>query len=139
MTLPLEGTVFISVNDLDKSAAVKLARDLHHLGFSLVATAGTAAFLEKAGVPVETLRKLHEPSPNVVDYIREGKINLIINTPLGARAYDDGTLMRSLAYQNRIPIMTTLSAAQATVQAIRALRTKTLRVRSLQTHHRVSP
>jgi carbamoyl-phosphate synthase large subunit len=138
MTLPLEGTVFISVNDLDKSAAVKLARDLHNLGFTLVATAGTAAFLEKAGVPVETLRKLHEPSPNIVDYIRDGKINLIINTPLGARAYDDGTLMRSLAYQNRIPIMTTLSAAQATVQAIRALRTKPLRVRSLQDHHRVS-
>src|SRR5581483_614706 len=137
MPLPLSGTVFISVNDFDKSAAGKLARDLHRMGFSLVATAGTAQFLEKLGLPVERIRKVSEGTPNVVDAIREGKIQLIINTPLGGQAHDDGMALRSAAHVHRVPITTTLSAAQATVQGIRALREKPLKVRSLQTHHRI--
>jgi carbamoyl-phosphate synthase large subunit len=137
MPLPLSGTVFISVNDFDKSAAGKLARDLHRMGFSLVATAGTAQFVEKLGLPVERIRKVSEGTPNVVDAIREGKIQLIINTPLGGQAHDDGMALRSAAHVYRVPITTTLSAAQATVQGIRALREKPLKVRSLQMHHKI--
>jgi carbamoyl-phosphate synthase large subunit len=135
MPLPLSGTVFISVNDFDKSAAGKLARDLHRMGFSLVATNGTAQFLEKLGLPVERIRKVSEGTPNAVDAIREGKVQLIINTPLGGQAHDDGMALRSAAHVYRVPITTTLSAAQATVQGIRALREKPLKVRSLQVHH----
>jgi carbamoyl-phosphate synthase large subunit len=139
MTLPLNGTVFISVNDYDKSAAGKLARDLRQMGFSLVATEGTAEFLEKLGLPVERIRKVSEGTPNVVDAIRDGKIQLIIHTPLGGRSYADGKALRSAAHLYRVPITTTLSAAQATIQGIRALRQKPLKVRSLQVHHRRTP
>ncbi len=135
MPLPLSGTVLISVNDFDKSAAGKLARDLHHMGFKLAATDGTAQFLEKMNLPVERVRKVSEGTPNVVDRIREGAIQLIITTPLGGKAHGDGRAIRSAAHVYRVPIATTLSAAQATVQGIRALKQKPLRVRSLQAHH----
>jgi len=135
MPLPLGGTVLISVNDFDKSAAGKLARDLHHIGFKLVATDGTAQFLEKMGLPVDRVRKVSEGAPNAVDLIREGAIQLIITTPLGGKAHGDGMAIRSAAHVYRVPIATTLSAAQATVQGIRALKQKPLRVRSLQAHH----
>ncbi len=138
MTLPLSGTVFISVNDFDKSAAGKLARDLYRMGFSLVGTPGTAEFLEQNGIPCGRLKKVSEGTPNAIDAIREGKVQLVINTPLGGQAHDDGVAIRSAAHQYHVPIMTTLSAAQATVQGIRALRKKPLRVRSLQAHYQVA-
>jgi carbamoyl-phosphate synthase large subunit len=136
MVLPLGGTVCISVNDFDKSAVGKLARDLHQMGFSLTATKGNAQFLERLGLPVTRIGKVHESSPNVLDAIREGKIQLIIHTPLGSQAHDDGRALRGAAHLYHVPITTTLSAAQATVQGIRALRKKPLKVRSLQVHHR---
>jgi carbamoyl-phosphate synthase large subunit len=138
MNLPTSGTVFISVNDFDKSAASKIARDLHQMGFKLLATRGTADFLEGAGLPVDRVLKVSEGSPNALDAIRAGNIQLIINTPLGSQAHDDSVAIRSVGYQYRIPITTTLSAAQATVQGIRALLTKPLKVRSLQAHHGVA-
>jgi carbamoyl-phosphate synthase large subunit len=134
-TLPYEGTVFISVNNYDKGAVLKIARDLHQLGFKLVATAGTAQALESVGLPVSLIDKVSEGSPNVVDAIRAGEIDLIINTPRGGQAHYDGGLIRGTANMYGVPILTTLSAAQATVQGIRALRQKPLKVRSLQTHH----
>ncbi|MEP7284515.1 MAG: carbamoyl-phosphate synthase large subunit [Chloroflexota bacterium] len=138
MLLPTSGTVFISVNDLDKSAVSKLARDLHNLGFTLLATEGTADFLERQGLPVERVKKINEGTPNALDAMRSDKIQLIINTPLGGQAHDDSIAIRSVAYQYRVPITTTLSAAQATVQGIKALHNKPLKVRSLQTHHAVN-
>ncbi len=120
--LPLEGTVFISVNDFDKSAALKLARDLHRLGFRLVATRGTAAFIARAGVPVEPVNKVSEGSPHVVDLIRRGEIHLIINTPYGPVAHSDGAAIRTAAVRYGVPLLTTLSAAQAAVNGIRTLR-----------------
>ncbi|HLY26786.1 MAG TPA: hypothetical protein VKQ72_10635, partial [Aggregatilineales bacterium] len=135
MTLPLSGTVFISVNDFDKSAASKIARDLHRMGFSLMATAGTTEYLAKIGLPVTHVKKVSEGSPNALEAIREGRVQLVINTPLGGTAYDDGKAIRGAAHLYRVPVVTTLSAAQATVQGIQSLLKKPLRVRSLQAHY----
>jgi carbamoyl-phosphate synthase large subunit len=135
MALPLEGSVLITVNDFDKSAAARLARDLHRMGFALLATEGTARFLEKAGLPVGHVRKVSEGSSEILDLIRGGSVQLIINTSLGGQSHRDGIAIRNAAYQYRIPIITTLSAAAASVQGIAALRRKPLKVRSLQAHH----
>lgn len=133
--LPTSGTAFISVNDYDKGAVAKIARDLSNMGFKLIATKGTCAWLNMIGLPVESVNKVAEGSPHIVDLMRAGKIDLVINTPLGGQAHDDGGLIRGTAHLYSIPIVTTMSAAMATVQGIRALREKPLRVRSLQTHH----
>ena len=135
--LPLEGGVLITVNDYDKGGALKLARDLQRMGFVLYATAGTGAFLASAGLAVTVLEKGSREAPEytTLDAMRDGKIQLIINTPLGAHAREDGARIRRLATRLEIPLITTLSAAAAVVNGIRALRQKDLRVRSLQQHH----
>ncbi len=135
--LPQDGTVFISVNDHDKGAVVKIARDLHSLGFALAATHGTAQLLALVGIPARTINKVSDGSPHIVDAVRAGEIALIVNTPRGGQAHYDGSLIRAAAHQYNVPIVTTLSAAMATVQGIRALRQKPLSVRSLQAHHRL--
>jgi len=135
--LPLEGTVFLSVNDYDKSAALKLARDLKRMGFSLMATRGTASFCVGAGIACTPVNKVSEGSPHVVDLIRSGQIDLILNTPLGPTAHSDGVEIRTAAVRYGVPLLTTLSAAQAAIMGIEALRTRDLRVRSLQAHHRM--
>jgi carbamoyl-phosphate synthase large subunit len=134
-SLPLSGTVFISVNDYDKSNALKLARDLSRLGFKLVATQGTAEFCSRAGLEVETINKVSEGSPNVVDLISNGEIDLVINTPLGSEAYSDGSKLRMAAVRFGVPNTTTLSAAQAAVNGIQALRARVLNVCSLQEYY----
>ncbi len=133
--LPTEGTVLISVNQYDKGAVIKIARDFHQLGFKIVATAGTAQWLQAAGLPVTVINKVSQGSPHILDAIRAGQIDLIINTPRGGQAHYDGSLIRGAAHMMGIPIVTTLSAAAATVQGIRALREQPLRVRSLQMHY----
>lgn len=133
--LPSTGTIFISVNDFDKGAIAKIARDLHELGFNLVATKGTAHWLNMIGLPVEQVNKIGEGSPHVVDWMREGKIDLIINTPRGGQAHEEGAVIRGTAYQMSIPLITTMSAAMASVQGMKAIKNKPLRVRSLQKHH----
>jgi len=130
--LPLEGAVLISVNDYDKSAALKIARDLHRLGFELYATRGTADYLQKAGLPVQVVNKYAQGSPHTVDLIREGKVQMVINTPRGRGSHTDGAEIRAAAVAMNIPLLTTLSAASAAVVAIRALRQKELKYRSLQ-------
>ncbi|MCS6993819.1 MAG: carbamoyl-phosphate synthase large subunit [Anaerolineales bacterium] len=132
--LPLEGAALISVNDYDKGAALRIARDLHRLGFRLYATAGTAEFFRKAGLPVETIRKFAEGSPHTVDLIRSGQVQLVLNTPLGQFAHADGAEIRAAAVAMNVPLLTTLSAASAAVSAIRALRENALKYRSLQSH-----
>ena len=133
--LPLAGAVLLSVNDFDKGAALKIARDLRRLGFHLMATPGTADTLRRAGLPVQTVNKVSQGSPHVVDIIRAGQVDLILNTPLGPRAQTDGQLIRQAATAMDVPLLTTLSAAVATVAAIRALREKDFRYRSMQAHH----
>jgi carbamoyl-phosphate synthase large subunit len=135
MQLPQHGAVLISVNDFDKSAASRLAIDLHRMGFNILATDGTAAYLERLDIPVERIRKVSEGTPNVLDALRAGEIQLIINTPLGGQSREDGIHIRAAAYRFRVPITTTLSAAAATVQGIKALKHKPFRVKSLQAHH----
>jgi carbamoyl-phosphate synthase large subunit len=134
-SLPLKGTVFISVNNFDKGAVMKIARDLYQLGFKLVATEGTAAALNSVGLPTDVIKKISEGSPNIVDALRAGQIDLVINTPRGGQAHDDGALIRGTALLYGVPIVTTMCAATATVQGIKALRQKPLKARSLQVHH----
>ena len=135
VALPLSGTVMISVNDLDKGAGARIARDLHLMGYKLMATDGTASYLTKVGLPVERVNKIGDGSPHVVDRMHEGKIQLLINTPRGGQAHEEGALIRAAAVSLNIPIITTMSAAAASVQGIKALKNKPLRVRSLQLHH----
>jgi carbamoyl-phosphate synthase large subunit len=133
--LPLEGTVLITVNDFDKSAALKLARDLAKMGFNLMATHGTAAMLRNVGLTVQSVNKKHEGSPHTVDAIEAGEVHLIINTPLGFQAHDDGVEIRVAATRHGIPLTTTLSAAAAAVNGIKAVKEHKLSARSLQEHH----
>ena len=123
------------MHDFDKAAATKIARDLYQMGFEILATRGTAEWLNKVHVPATVVNKVSEGSPHVVDLIVAGEVGLVISTPLGKRAYDDGQLIRAAATMNRVPLMTTLSAAQAAVQGIRALKSRQIKVRSLQDHH----
>jgi carbamoyl-phosphate synthase large subunit len=137
MGLPQEGAVLISVNDYDKSAGLKIARDLHRMGFALYATAGTAEFFCRTGLPVETVNKVSQGSPHIVDLIRSGKVQLILNTPLGPRAHSEGALIRAAATLMNVPLLTTLSAGMAAVSAIQALRKEGLCYRSLQEHYKI--
>ena len=138
--LPLSGGVLITVNDYDKGGAVKIARDLHRLGFTIYATAGTGDLIADTGTPVTilekaSLEKSSEAGYSTLEAMRDSKIHLIINTPLGPNAREDGAKIRTLATRMEIPLITTLSAAQAAVSGIRALRQKELSVRSLQEHY----
>ncbi|GAP07835.1 MAG TPA: carbamoyl-phosphate synthase large subunit [Anaerolinea thermolimosa] len=133
--LPLSGRVLISVNDYDKGAALKIARDLHRMGFELFATPGTAAYFSRVGLPVTAVNKVSQGSPHVVDWIEQGKIDLILNTPLGPMSHSEGALIRSAAAKMNVPLLTTLSAAAAAIEAIRALKQQAMRYRSLQDHY----
>ena len=135
-SLPTSGTVFLSVNDPDKDGLVPIAKDLSGLGFSLVGTRGTAAYLRKAGLEVSTVLKVSEGRPNGVDMIINGEIDLVINTPLGGRSFSDEHVLREAAIARGVPMETTLSAAKAATLGIRALREGRLEVKSLQEHLR---
>jgi carbamoyl-phosphate synthase large subunit len=132
--LPQSGAVLITVNDFDKSAGLKFARDMHRMGFKLYATPGTADFCHRAGLPVEVVEKALDGSTQIVDLIRAGSIQLVLNTPLGPHAHTDGLEIRNAAIAMNVPLLTTLSAARAAVSAIQAMRKKDLRYRSLQSH-----
>jgi carbamoyl-phosphate synthase large subunit len=133
--VPTSGCVFISVNDHDKSQAIPIARDLAGLGFKLVATRGTAETLRAAGLKVQTVFKVNEGRPNVVDLIKNRQLDLIVNTPLGRASYFDEKSIRRAAIQHATACITTLSAAAAVVNGIRAQKEKGIQVMSLQAHH----
>ncbi len=133
--LPISGGVLISVNDFDKGAALKIARDLNRLGFSLFATHGTAEFFRRVGLPVQGVNKVSQGSPHVVDLIHSRQVNLILNTPLGPITHSDGAFIRNAATRMNVLLLTTLSAAAAAVAAIQALQKKELSYRSLQVHY----
>ena len=119
--LPTGGTVFLSTHDRDKTALVDVAKGLNQQGFHLVATAGTAAHLQAAGLDVEPVLKVHEGRPNVEDAIRSGQIQLIINTPIGRQAAHDDRYLRRAALDYHVPTVTTLAGAKAVVEAVAAL------------------
>jgi carbamoyl-phosphate synthase large subunit len=130
--LPLAGKVFVSTSDRDKQAVVPIVRDLIALGFAIVATSGTQAVLEEHGLVVESVLKLHEGRPNVVDIIKNNQIQLIINTPSGEEAQADGKLIRRTAVVYKIPLITTIAGAKATAAAIKSLQSQPLEVKALQ-------
>jgi len=119
--LPLEGSVFISVRDEDKSEVIGVARKLADVGLKLIATAGTARFLEEHGMDVELLKKVSDGHPNVVDLMRRGQVQLVINTPTSKVSVKDGYEMRRAAVDMDIPYVTTIQAARATAMAIVAV------------------
>jgi len=133
--LPLEGTVFLSVNDNDKPTLLPIARQLAELGFRLLGTSGTAAYLRTRELPTQMVFKVNEGRPNAVDYIVNGEIDLVINTPLGKASFFDEAALRRAAVTYGVPYTTTLSAASAAVEAIQAMREERVRVRSLQEWH----
>jgi carbamoyl-phosphate synthase large subunit len=138
VSLPQQGTVFITVTDTDKPAATQIAARFHDLGFQIVATAGTAQSVSAMGVPVTPINKLAEGSPHVVDWIREGRVDLVINTPTGSGARTDGYEIRTVAVRRGIPCVTTMTGASAAVRAITAQRQREAEVVSLQELHAAS-
>jgi len=133
--LPSSGTVFITVTDADKAAATQLATRFCDLGFRIVATGGTAQAISRMGVPVTRINKIQEGSPNVVDYIERGEVDIVINTPTGSGARVDGYEIRSAATRRGIPCLTTMTGASAAARAIGAQRGPGAGVRSLQELH----
>jgi len=135
--LPDSGTVFISVNDFDKSRTYPIAEALYKLGFTICATKGTAAYFSSRGLTVKTILKVSEGQPNIVDAIKNGEINLIINTPLGQRSRVDEYAIGRTAIKYKIPFITTLSAAEAVVRGIKRCRNKELDVCCIQEYHKM--
>ncbi len=136
--LPQTGTAFISVNETDKGQAVVLARKLSRLGFDLVATVGTAARLREVGLECATVFKVNEGRPNVADQIKQGEIALAINTPLGRASHYDEQAIRRAALQHNVPCVTTMTGAQALVEALTSrLEAKEIGVHPLQELHAV--
>ena len=133
--LPASGCVFISVTDGDKPAATQLAAGFHDMGFKVLATGGTATAIRRMGVPVERIRKVSEGSPNVVERIEAGQVDLVINTPTGSGARADGHHIRRAAITRGIPCITTMSGASAAQRAIRAGRSGQPEVIALQELH----
>jgi len=133
--LPVEGVVFVSVCDTDKSAATILGQRLHGLGFRILATRGTAMALQSLGVPAHVTNKVTEGEPHVVNLIEEGAIDLVVNTPLGRGARSDGYEIRRAALERNVPCITTMAGASAAVSAIEAARRPRVTVHCLQDLH----
>jgi carbamoyl-phosphate synthase large subunit len=133
--LPKRGKVFISVKDTDKEAVIPVAREFVKLGFEIISTSGTADALTKAKIKVTKVFKIHEGRPNVLDRIKNGDINFIINTPSGKIPREHEVVIRNAALAAKIPIMTTVRAALASTNGIRSLQKRKVQVRSLQEYH----
>ena len=133
--LPDGGTAFVSVNNDDKANLVPIARDLAELGFRLVASRGTAAYLRAYGLDVDVVFKVNEGRPNIADEVVNRKIDLIVNTPLGRQSYFDDRAVRRAAMMYQVPCITTLTGAAAAVSAIRAIRQQGVSVRALQDYY----
>jgi carbamoyl-phosphate synthase large subunit len=134
--LPLSGVVFMSVNDHDKRHVAPVARDLAAAGLKIIATRGTASALTRAGIELEAVYKVNEGRPNIVDLIKTGKVNLVINTPLGRESFYDEKSIRRAAVRYNVPCITTLSAASAAARGIRAMAGHSPDVAALQDLHR---
>ncbi len=134
--LPTQGVVFLSTHDRDKQSLLPIAKGLNDLGFQLIATSGTAKTITNAGISVQSVLKVHEGRPNIEDLIRSGKIQLIINTPIGRQAIHDDKYLRRAALDYSVPTLTTLAGARAAVEAINALQNESISVVALQDIHK---
>ena len=123
---------------MDKAAVTRIARNLVRMGFTIMATNGTAEWLNRFGVAAQRVNKVREGSPHIVDLLEDDKIQLVINTPLGGQAHEDGAMIRSKCYEVDVPVVTTMSAAMATMEGIKQRHNKPMKVRSLQAHHKVT-
>jgi carbamoyl-phosphate synthase large subunit len=135
--LPSEGTVLLSVNDRDKFELLEIAHAFNDLGFNILATGGTYNMIKEEGIPVKKIFKIYEGRPNIADEIANGEIQLIINTPAGKTSIYDDSYIRKAAIKHRVTYITTMAAAKASVEGIKAKKlNKCLEVKSLQAHHR---
>ncbi|MBI5699440.1 carbamoyl-phosphate synthase large subunit [Candidatus Saganbacteria bacterium] len=134
--LPVKGKVFVSVNNRDKRSIVYIVKKLVDLGFEIAATSGTCSVLKKNGIECALVRKLKEGEPNVLDLVNKGEISLIINTPGDKKTKADESKIRSAAVMHNIPLITTISGAQATVNGIEAYKKKGFSVKALQDYHK---
>jgi len=134
--IPLKGTVFISVKNKDKRAMISIAKRFEELGFSIVATEGTAESLKNSGIKAENVKKVHEGRPNIIDLIKDRKVDLIINTPVSKGPKSDDFEIRRQAVILGVPYTTTMSAALAVVTAIEAVTKKETTVKSLQEYYK---
>jgi carbamoyl-phosphate synthase large subunit len=134
--LPLQGLVFISVRDDDKAAVAVAAKKLHDSGLKLIATDNTAEYLRRSGLPVQRLNKIFNGSPNVLDYIKRGEINLIINTPTTTQSVKDGYQIRRSAVDYHVPYVTTIQAAQAAADAILKAKKEEITIKALNEYHK---
>ena len=135
-SLPLEGNVFLSVKDSDKTKALEVARGLSALGFSFYSTEGTARFLVENGIEAESVLRISEGRPNVADLIKNGKVQLVINTPLGLIPRRDENGIRSEAVLHGVPVITTLGSAFAALDGIRSLKDRKFSVKALQDYRK---
>src|SRR5204862_1261439 len=134
--LPTQGTVFVSLRDLDKrDRSAEVIRGFSDLGFKIIATAGTASFLREHGIPTEIIRKVSEGRPNIVDAIKNSEVQIAINTPSGEVSRIAEYQIGWAAIEHKIPFITTLSAAASVVSAISSLRKGERKVRSVQELH----
>jgi len=120
--LPTEGNILLTVADKDKPGLLPVAKELHEMGFSIYATENTSRFLEKEGIPNKQIKKLHEGRPNIADAIMNGEIQLIINTPIGRNSQYDDSFIRMKAIQHKLPYITTIAAAEASIEGIKAIK-----------------
>ena len=134
--LPVSGTALLSISDRDKGELIEVAKGLHECGFALMATEGTCAMIQEAGIPVSKIAKIDEGRPNILDVITNKTITLIINTPNDKKGATDDSYIRKAAIKNKVTYMTTMAAAKATVEGIRsAQKHQKLAVKSLQEFH----
>ena len=132
VVLPSSGNVFLSIAARHREGIANMARQLHEMGYKLLATSGTAQVLEKANIPVSKVKKLAEGNPNLIDYLKNDEVSLIINTPSGKGARTDEGRIRAAAVQSGVPCITTIAAARMAVEAMSVMRTKPMTVMSLQ-------
>ena len=132
VVLPSSGNVFLSIASRHRDGITDMAKQLHDMGYKLLATAGTALVLERAGIPVSKVKKLAEGNPNLIDYLKNDEVSLIINTPSGKGARTDEGRIRAAAVQSGVPCITTVAAARMAVEAMLVMRTKPMTVMSLQ-------
>jgi carbamoyl-phosphate synthase large subunit len=133
--LPSEGTVLITVSETDRPAVIEVARQFQKLGFKIKATRGTHDFLASNDIESESISKMHEGRPNIVDGIKNGEIQLVVNTPSGKLSKHDDSYIRKSAIRHKIPYITTLAAALAAARGIEASQGKRGQVKSLQAYH----
>ena len=133
--LPLEGAVLITVADKDKPAVIDVAQRFTDLGFKIMSTGGTYKFLAENGIKSELVNKMHEKRPHIADIIKNGNIQMVINTPRGKTSKANDAYIRKAAIIHKVPYVTTMAAALAAVRGIEAFKEKPAEVKSLQEYH----